>query len=315
MRKLLEELVQGELGRRLVSTEPLTGGAVGTVFRAELEGPGPRSVCVKLMQNSDAPPFSEEPLERRVYGSRPANYDGARALLETVVPVPKLFAHKVVTDGSGVRWRCWIMEYIEGVALSFDAAARDDAAGMARVAGETVARLHQMERAYPGWVALPEAERWAWGPALFHTLRNGMREAAAAGMFGDEELDALYAFAKTEESRWTEPAAFSFGHPDGLQGLFQQEALGWRFRGVIDLEDHMYTDSRFPLAGLDLAARLVGIALPAALREGYESVRSWPTDFARARPVYQVLFLCTWSRVANMPHLAKLAHEMARSAA
>ena len=82
-----------------------------------------------------------------------------------------------------------------------------------------------------------------------------------------------------------------------------------------DLEDHMYTDPRFPLAGLDLAARLVGIALPAALREGYESVRSWPIDFERARPVYQVLFLCTWSHVTNTPQLAKLAHEMALSAA
>jgi fructosamine-3-kinase len=54
------------------------------------------------------------------------------------------------------------------------------------------------------------------------------------------------------------------------------------------------------------------VALPGAFRAGYTSVRPWPEGFDKARPVYQMLFLCTWSRVCRAPHLADLALEVGR---
>lgn len=310
-------------GGREVRFARLQGGAGGRVFRVDFESTeGARSVCVKLIRDRRDPSFSTEPLEDRVYGARPGHYDAARAALEGVVSVPELFASGRVEGASGAadpegdpcRWRYWIMQKLEGMSVvDWTREAQRDPLGLYRLIGQTLARMHQVERDYPGWVDLPETDRWTWGPALFHTLRDAVDRAAA----GSELIAAGHAelreFVGREQARWTDPADYHLSHPDGLQGVARHDGSSWRFCGAVDLEDHLYTDARFPLSGVDLQARLRGTPLPGAFREGYSSLRPWPSGFEAARPVYQVLFLCTWSHVlGDPPGLAQLALEIAR---
>ncbi len=311
------------LGGREVRFERLHGGAVGHVFGVDCEtAEGPRSVCVKLVRDRRDPPFVDEPLENRVYGGRPGNYDAARAALAGVVPVPELFASGRVTGhvggaepegdpGAQTRWRYWIMQRIDGMSVDdWTRAAQRDPLGLYRLIGQTLARMHVLERDYPGWIDLPETNRWAWGPALFHTLRNAVDRAAAASEVISVAHTELHEFIGREQARWKDPPGYSLSHPDGLQGLVRHDGSSWRFCGAVDLEDHLYTDARFPLLGVDLQARL-----PDAFREGYTSVRPWPSGFDEARPVYQVLFLCTWTHVlGDAPRLAQLALEIAHEA-
>ncbi len=313
-------------GGRGVCFARLQGGAGGRVFRVDFESAeGARSVCVKLVRDRRDPLFSDESLENRVYGGRPGHYDAARAALEGVVPVPKLFASGRVVgaaDAEGdpslnTRWRYWIMQKLEGMSVvDWTQEAQHDPLGLYRLIGQTLARMHGVERDYPGWVDLPEADRWSWGPALFHTLRDAVDRAAVASELIAAGHAELREFVGREEARWTDPSDYHLSHPDGLQGIARHDGSTWRLCGAVDLEDHLYTDARFPLSGVDLQARLRGPPLPGAFREGYSSPRPWPSGFEEVRPVYQVLFLCTWTHVlGDPPGLAEVALEIARSAA
>ena len=313
MLELVDELVLSSLGGRVVGRAPLEGGAVGRVFVVEREGEGPRKVCVKLVEDRPSPAFVDEPAEERVYGSRPENYDEARALLAAVVAVPGLYSTGVAVDRSGVRWRYWVMEQLQGSArLDGGGASARDAEHLHGLVGETLARIHQVEREWPGWIALPHTIRWQWGPAVFEALRHAISHAGDNGALPASSRAQLLAVAEQHQSRWVDPASFSLSHPDGLQGIFEHDGAQWRIRGVVDIEDHFFLDPRLALAGIELQAHLAGVELPSAFRAGYTSIRPWPEGFDDARPVYQMLFLCTWSRVCRASHLAELALEIGR---
>ena len=55
----------------------------------------------------------------------------------------------------------------------------------------------------------------------------------------------------------------------------------------------------------------VGVLIPEIMRRGVRVLGEmhWPDGFEKARPVYQMLFLCTWSRVCKASHLAGLGLE------
>jgi hypothetical protein len=311
--RFAEKLVVASLGGAVVGSAPLEGGAVGRVFAVERRGEGPRRVCVKLVEDRPCPELDDEPAEDRVYGSRPENYHDARALLSSVVPVPCLYSTGVTVDESGRGWRYWVMAQLPGSArLDWRGTWARDATRLHRLAGETLARLHQMERGWPGWIALRETARWRWGPALFEALRRAISQAGENGSLPATVRAPLVAAADQQESSWVDPASFCLSHPDGLQGIFEHDGADWHLRGIVDVEDHFFLDPRFALAGIDLQARLEGVELPSAFRAGYTSIRPWPEGFHRARPVYQMLFLCTWSRVCSASHLAELALEIGR---
>ena len=323
MQELLERLLHDTFGGWDVHYKTLEGGASGRVFGVECQTDhGPRSVCIKLVADRLDPPFSEEPLEIRVYGGRPGNYDAARSALAGVISIPELFAGGRIDAarndlGSPTSWRYWIMERLEGMSVvDWSIASRRDTAGLYHLIGRTLAQVHQLERSYPGWIDLPRADRWAWKPALFHTLRYAVARAAAGSELMSANQGEFYEFITQEQDRWRDLRQYSLSHPDGLQGLVKHDGVAWRFCGAVDIEDHLYTDPRFALAGIDLQARLRGTPSPEALREGYQSNRPWPPGYEDCRPVFQVLFLCTWTYVLGAEgRLPKLALELVREAA
>jgi len=312
MRELVDELVLSRFGGRVVGNASLEGGAVGRVFVVEREGEGPSKVCVKLVEDRPDPAFANETAGDRVYGSRPGNHDDARRLLAAVVPLPGLHATGVTADISGVRWRYWVMEQLQGSARLDTGGSARDAELLYGLVGETLARIHQVERDWPGWIALPHTMRWQWAPALFEALRDAISRAGDNGVLPASLRAQLLDVAEQHQARWVDPARFALSHPDGLQGIFEHDGAQWRIRGIVDIEDHFFLDPRFALTGIELQARLAGVELPSAFRAGYTSIRPWPPGLDDARPVYQMLFLCTWSRVVRASHLAELALELGR---
>ncbi len=92
---------------------------------------------------------------------------------------------------------------------------------------------------------------------------------------------------------WQAPEAYVFSHPDGIQGVaLPGDGGDWSFQGIVDVEDHHFTDPRFALAGYDLAH-----GSPETFRRAYVSETTWPEGFAQCRPVFHVYFLATWVTV------------------
>jgi len=309
VRDLVDKLIRETFGADVVDLERQSGGAVGRVYRVDLAGAGtqqdggarattrPTRVCLKLIRDAPDPPFDAEPLEDRVYGGRPGNHDAARAALQDAIPLPRLFA-----AGASDGFRYWIMEWLDGMSVvDWTGDADRERPGLYRRIGCSLAELHCVERDYPGWIALPEAQRWAWKPAFVHTLEDAIERAAAASPAFRARQAAVRVFAERECERWGEPASYSLSHPDGLQGLARHDGTQWRFVGAVDVEDHLFTDPRLPLAGVALQAESRGEALPADFRAGYESIRPWPGDAEQVRPAYQLMFLCTWTHVLGDP--------------
>ncbi len=297
MRELLARVASEVLGAELQDYERLTGGAVGAVFRADCgTGSERRRVCIKLVHAPDELPLESEPDSARVYGTRQSNHAAARrALSEAGLPLPRLYGSGSLADPPR---RYYVMDYLDGMSVvDWTEAARRDPAGLHALIGATLARLHRSQRAYPGWLDLRPEDAWSFRPALSQTLHDAIARAAEASPQLHAARARLDDFAADAESRFTDPPAFSLGHPDGLQAIATHGDGGWQLLGLIDVEDHLYTDPRFPLAGVDLQYRLRGSRLPSALRAAYVQQRPWPDDFEAARPLYQLLFLCTWTHV------------------
>ena len=163
--------------------------------------------------------------------------------------MPALHATGETADESGARWRYWVMAQLPGSPRLDWRGAGPDAMPLHRLAGETLARLHGVERAWPGWIASPETGRWDWGPALFEALHHAIAQAADSGVLPAPVRAQLVALAEHHRSRWVDPPSFSLSHPDGLQAVFEHDGAAWCLRGLVDLEDHFFLDPRFALAG------------------------------------------------------------------
>jgi hypothetical protein len=80
---------------------------------------------------------------------------------------------------------------------------------------------------------------------------------------------------------------------DGLQGHARRDGGVWRFVGHVDLEDFVFLDARFALAGFELSTG--GGRAPDVFWEGYR-LRGPPVEssYARVRDLFQAYFLVNW---------------------
>ncbi len=244
---LIGPLLRRELGVEAAAIRPLIGGEVGRVFRVDASG---ASFVVKFVNASPEPPFAAERIDDRVYGSRWSNLVPAYDLLRANgVAVPVLQASGTLAD-AGLHYA--VLDYLDGDP-------DDGSPAWAACVGAVLGRLHTITRAHHGWVGMDPADAVRWPSAFATSFRGWLARGeghlaanlrAAVALRCEPLLEAL-----------SEPAQFVFSHTDGFQGV-QKNAGGWTLLGVIDIEDHQFTDQRFVLAGFERV-------LPPVL---------WPTD-------------------------------------
>ena len=259
---------------------PLSGGQVGQVLRADTDG---ASFVVKLVAALPEPSFAEEPRDRRVYGSRWSNFAPAYELLRhNGIAVPKL--HGTGT-ADGVHYA--VMDFLDGDADDYSPA-------WFAALGGSLGRLHRITRGYQGWVAMDELYRESWPQAFAASLRERFEETKP---LLDRTLAAAIDRLIAIHGAISEPASFAFSHTDGFQGVFRRDAGGWNLLGVVDIEDHAFTDPRFVLAGVELSHAFAEREVPTSFWQAYEREASPPADLAALKDVFQLYYLLVWTRV------------------
>ncbi len=158
--------------------------------------------------------------------------------------------------------------------------------------GHTLGRLHGIKRSYPGWVALEEEDSWDWAENFFASLENRIQAAVSRRPKLAAREDALSAYVEAARSAWLGPDFFSLSRGDGIQAIIHRDRDEWSLSGLIDVEDHFFTDRSFALAALDLIW-----PISPAFRAAYEVHSSWPANIPQTKGIYQLYLLTTWLSV------------------
>jgi fructosamine-3-kinase len=111
---------------------------------------------------------------------------------------------------------------------------------------------------------------------------------------------------------WIDPPRFVFSHGDGLQGMWSPTAAGWTLSGVIDIEDHRFTDQRFALAVYEVSMERA--PLHASFWAAYQQQTRLDPTYPQFRPLFQLYVLLDW--LGNIPRtqpddIKRLAHQIA----
>jgi fructosamine-3-kinase len=278
---LIGPLLRRDLGVEAVAIRPLTGGEVGRVFRVDAGG---GSYAVKFVQASREPPFSDEPVDDRVYGSRWSNLVPAHALLrENGVGVPALHAHGTLVD-EGLNYA--ILDYLDGDP-------DDGSPAWSACVGRVLGRMHSLVRPYHGWVGMQPVDAVHW-PSAFARSFEGWR-ARAKAQLSPPLLDAVARRCQPLLAALREPEQFVFSHTDGFQGVLKR-TVDWSLLGVIDLEDHQFTDQRFVLAGFELSRAFYGPFDP-VFWDAYAALKPVDPSYPAFKPLFQTYYLLVWTWV------------------
>jgi fructosamine-3-kinase len=281
----IEVLVRDRLGAQARAVAPLTGGEVGHVFRVETDA---GVFAVKLVRLGKDPAFVDEPVDNRVYGARWSNLGPASALLAANGIAAAAVRATGALPERGFAFA--ILDFVAGDADDFSPA------WFAGV-GAALGRMHAIKRAYQGWVDMPAPYPERWTAAFARSFRSRLAETAPLLASGLERIVSIRAEGLLVEL--TEPCDFVFSHTDGFQGVMASSGQAWILRGVIDIEDHQFTDQRFVLAGFELGHAAGGREVLPDFWRAYEAVRSVDPSYETFKPLFQLYYLLVWTRVLS----------------
>lgn len=286
-RALVERLVSHHLDGAVVSAEPVGGGYSGAGVhrvRARLPG-GERELVLKTARVADEPGHTDE---QRVYGTHPSSLGAVHALLrERGLPTYDLLAWGMPSDGVPCFWAA--MSALGGVSVRGHRDALDPE-GFHRTCGAALGALHAVTRAYDGAVDLASPHGTDWDEAFFGSFEGVVeREIGARGM-GDLAVE-VRAFLERQRRNWVKSDRYALSHVDGLQGHAERDDAGWRYLGHVDLEDVVFLDARFALAGYELG---VGGPVPAAFWDSYRELAAVDASYGTVRDVMTLYFLVNW---------------------
>jgi fructosamine-3-kinase len=278
---LIGALLRSDLGVEAGAITPLTGGEVGRVFRVDA---GVASYAVKFVQARRDPPFADEPVDDRVYGSRWSNLAAAHAQLRASgLAVPALHAQGTLAD-VGLSYA--ILDYLDGDP-------DDGSPDWSACVGQALGCLHAVTRPHHGWVDMPAADSVHW-PSAFAASFNGWLERGTTQL-SPALLGAVARRCEPLLASLTQPERFVFSHTDGFQGVLKKTP-GWALAGVIDIEDHQFTDQRFVLAGFELSRAFYGPSDP-VFWDAYAAVTPVDPSYRTFRPLFQSYYLLVWTWV------------------
>jgi fructosamine-3-kinase len=279
------DLVRDRLGAEARAVEPLTGGEVGHVFRVDTDA---GAFAVKFVRLIDDPVFADEPVDNRVYGARWSNLGPASALMAANGIAAATVRAVGALPERGLAYA--ILDFLAGDADDFSPS------WFAGV-GAALGGLHAITRAHQGWVDMPTPYPERWAAAFAQSFRARLVETAPLLMSGLER--AVAARADGLLADLTEPDEFVFSHTDGFQGVMAKSTGVWTLRGVIDIEDHQFTDQRFVLAGFELGHAVSGRKVPDDFWRAYAAVRPVDPTYARFKPLFQLYDLLVWTWVLS----------------
>jgi fructosamine-3-kinase len=277
---LVKQLLLEKTGAEPLAVSVLTGGQVGRVYRADTaEG----RYVVKFVGAAEEGAFSDEARDDRVYGSRWSNLLPAyRLLRESGIATPRLHAFGTLENG-----HYEILDYLEGDPDDFSAE-------WFAALGTSLGSIHRITRPYQGWVGMGEPHAESWVEAFAGSLESRL---SGAEPFLEKPLHEAAARLIGAAAKISEPEAFVLSHADGFQGVLTTAGGRWTLLGVVDIEDHLFCDPRFVLAGLELPHALEARTVPDEFWENYKVLAHLDPDAAGDKTIFQAYYLLTWIRV------------------
>jgi hypothetical protein len=96
--------------------------------------------------------------------------------------------------------------------------------------------------------------------------------------------------------------------------MLVKTANGWALSGVIDIEDHRFTDQRFALAVHEVEMSMGQASLHDSFWTAYMQHTTLDTSYSQFRPLFQIYVLLDW--LGNTPSMqpdmiVKLTHQIA----
>jgi Ser/Thr protein kinase RdoA (MazF antagonist) len=283
------KIITQELGTEPSSIEPLGMSIGGAVMKVETE----KGVfVVKLIKNEPPAPIDEEDVSDRVYGGRWTEFQPAYdAMKNADLPLPTIHATGYTEDTTQYYI---LMDYVAGESVREYMSEASTDEELHRATGQTFGKLHTITRDYQGWVSMEKPYEHTWSEAFFSALNNQFNEIEDNDHLPAEMVTKLRAFTNNQKTNWTEPEHFVLSHLDGFQGIASKQGEAWSVDGIIDIEDHQFTDQRFVLCGHELAMETEGKQLPDSFWQGYQSAKEVDPSFEQSKPLFKLYYLSVW---------------------
>jgi hypothetical protein len=306
--------VLARVGATSVGAEALGGGYGGASVRrvrARFAGAEEREVVVKVGRVQGTEVVPDDAVDARVYAARSWSLAPVNALLrQRGLPTYDLLGWGFPDADVPFFWL--VMSVVDGE-FARGHPGDPDRPGFHRVCGEALGALHAVGRSFDGAVDRTARHDLPWSEAFFGSLDGLVRREAARpdGLFRAHEPE-VRAFVDARRARWVPPRAYALSHTDGLQGHVASVDGRWRYAGHVDLEDYVFTDARFPLAGYELGA---GGPLPPAFWEGYRAFTEVDPSYEAVRPLFGLYYLLSWFWLSYDPGRHPTDQAAGRSAA
>ncbi len=309
IRSLVDQHLYGEVQDVSNITLGFSGSFVYLVDVVSLEG---QLRCVAKFTPSE---YSEdESVANRVYGSRASSFSAAYSCLrQHNIPVPKLYAE--YSPQPEIPFYYQLMEFLPGEDISnvLNSTPPKEQSVLQQFLGRHLATIHQIARSYDGWVDLAAPHPLCWHDAFFAALYQNLDSACKHSAIAAQRLPIMRALAYYE-TQWSEPILFVLSHLDGLQGRIDKTSTGWRLMGVIDVEDHYFTDQRFVLAVFELVAERQNISILPDFWDAYQQQTTLNPTYWKLRPLFQLYVLLSWIKdkpLEQQKIVADLSHKIA----
>lgn len=282
MEKIIKNIAKKECAGEVVGLKNLSLGWSGSsVYVAEIKNNEVvERVIIKTGSSEPEVPFKDEPDNRRVYGGRFSNLEPAyRLMIEHNIRVPKLLA-----KGTEGNLPYVTMEFLEG-----------DTQVPELIVADELGKLHRITRNYQGCVSMERPYAKSWKDAFFSAIRAQLETASNVSTALTNILPQANHFLDQMESEWEDPSRFVLSHTDGFQGIAKQTNGVYEFMGVIDLEDHQFTDQRFVLAGYELLSELwMKKTVSQQFWDIYKKYAQIEPTHGNFRNLFQLYYLLDW---------------------
>lgn len=295
----IKNICKIELDGKVFRIDNLTTGYAGDVFAVAVKtNKGTGSYVVKMMKNVVDVSFEKESNDDRVYGMRWSNLRPAYNLLSNNdISVPKIYSVGR-EDDQNIDY-C-IMELITGESVREFLAhqSHSDMKKLHGLVGEKMGMLHQITREFQGWVDMEQPYLKSWKAVFFDSIENRLATAAQKDTFVKSNINRIKDFIEQKKNTWVDPENFVLSHTDGFQGMAEYKDHEWKLTGIIDIEDHQFTDSRFVLAGHELSLEYEGREAPKEFWDGYGKSISIDPSYLKFKSLFQLYYLFSW-----LPHV------------
>jgi fructosamine-3-kinase len=293
----LQRLIDASIKGNITSFEIIGEGFGGNVYLVRVEGGSQDACIIKTVDSSRETAYSVENDDDRVYGSRSSNFQPAYDLLSrNNIAVPQIFSSGTMPDDKGSSFV--VMECLEGLSvresLSHEGENREE---LQALVGNVLGKIHSITRDYQGWVEMPKSESRNWEEIFTHSLVNRLNCLSDQNILTTDIIEEIHSFIDQRQKEWAHPKEFVLSHLDGLQGLLKLNASHWDFQGVIDIEDHAFTDQRFALAGYELALNMDGIEISPIFWEKYQAQKAIDPTYEKFKSFFQLYYLLVWRDV------------------